>query len=71
MSNSPTKKFRIGFVTANVWANQNGDRTFYTVDLQRTYKDGDELKNTSSFNHADLLNVGRVAARAEAWIAEQ
>ena len=73
MSNSPVKKFRIGFVTASIWKNDGtGDRSFFTVDLQRTYKDGDgELKNTNSMNVSDLLNAARVLTRAEAYIADQ
>ena len=72
MSDKPAKKFRIGSVTATVWANENGDgRKFYSVNVSRSYKDGDEWKNADSFPHGDLLNLGRVAARAENWIAEQ
>lgn len=71
MSDKPVKKFRIGFVTATIWKNQGTERAFYTVDVSRTYKDGDELKNTSSMGHADLLNAVRVLTRAEAWVAEQ
>jgi hypothetical protein len=33
------------------------------------YRDGNETKNTNSFNHDDLLNVAKVSERAEAWIA--
>ena len=66
--NKPVQKFRIGYVCATVWKNDGVERPFYSVDIQRTYKDGEELKNTGSFNHADLMNVIRVAERAEAWI---
>ena len=65
--NKPAAKFRIGYVTATVWQNDE----FYNVTLARTYKDGDDLKETNSFGHADLLNAARVLERAEAWIAEQ
>ena len=73
MSNAPAKKLRIGYVTATVWKNQNGDgKPFYTVEVSRTYKDSDgNLKNTASLGHDDLLNASRVLTRAEAWIAEQ
>ena len=71
MSNQPAKKFRLGYLSATVWRNDGNDRPFYTVDLQRTYKDGDELKNTNAMNHADLLNGARLLQRAEAWISEQ
>ena len=71
MSNAPVNQFRIGFVTANVWENSSGDRTFYNVTLTRTYKDGGEYKQTDSLSQGDLLNCAKVLERAEAWIAEQ
>jgi hypothetical protein len=70
--NAPIKRFRIGFVTASVWKNETADRPFYTVTVQRAYKDekGD-YQNNGNFNHADLLNLSRVVVRAENWIADQ
>lgn len=65
--NQPVAKFRIGFVTAAVF--QNGD--FYNTTISKAYKDGDEWRDGTSFSHGDLLNVSKVAGRAEAWIAEQ
>ena len=68
----PAKKFRIGFVTATVWKNDGTDRPFYSVEVSRTYKDGDDnWQNSSGLNHGDLLNAARVLTRAEAWISEQ
>lgn len=72
MSHQPVKKFRIGYVSATIWENEgNGDRKFYTVDVQRTFKDGDDLRNTSSLNAADLLNAAKLLERSEHWIAQQ
>lgn len=72
MSNQPVKKFRIGFLTATIWKNERNGKDWYSVDVFRTYKDGDdELKNTGSLNHADLLNAACLLTKAEAWIAEQ
>ena len=71
MSNQPAARFQIGFVTANVWANSSGDRTFYNVNVQRTYKDGGEYKQTDSLGHGDLMNAAKALERAEAWIAQQ
>ncbi len=36
--NKPAAKFRLGFVTATVWKNDD----FYNVVLSRSYKDGDD-----------------------------
>ena len=65
--NPPAQRFRIGNVTAAVWRNDSG----FNVTVQRSYKDGDEWKQSASLFHDDLLNAARVLQRAEAWIAEQ
>ena len=65
---APIHKWRIGLVTASVWRNSN---RFYTVTLSRSYKDGDDWKETNGFAHDDLLNVAMVMTRAEAWISAQ
>lgn len=63
----PAHKFRIGNVTATVW--KNGD--YHSVNLSKSYKDGDEWKSTDSLSHGDLLNAAEALKRAEAWISEQ
>jgi hypothetical protein len=64
----PDIKFRIGNVTAAVWQNDKG---FYSVTLQRSYKDGNDWKNTDNLGAGDLLNAAKALERAEAWISEQ
>ena len=71
MSDKPAAKFRIGYVTATVWKNEVNGSAFHNVTVARTYKDGEELKETSSFGHGDLLNAARVLQRAEDWISGQ
>lgn len=65
--NKPMKKFRIGFVSATIW--RNGD--FYNVEVSKSYKEGDEWKDTSSLGHGDVLNAAKALERAERWISEQ
>jgi len=68
MSKSPAYKFRLGLVTATIWDNDG----FYSVDLARSYRDSDgHWQSTTSYAHADLLNVAKCAERAENWIARQ
>ena len=72
MPNKPVAKYRIGYVTATVWKNDNGGTKFYTVNLSRSYKDeGGEWKETDGLGHGDLLNAVLVLTRAEEWIADQ
>ena len=67
-ANQPAAKFRVGFVTATVWLNQE---KFYTTVLSKSYKDGDEYKDTDQLGHGDLMNAVKVLERAEAWISAQ
>lgn len=71
MADAPVKRFRIGNLTASVWKNEGQERAFYTVDIQRSYKDGDEWKNTTSLNASDLLNAAFLLQKANNWIMEQ
>jgi hypothetical protein len=65
--NAPVVKFRLGSVTATVWQN---DKHFNTV-LSKSYKDGDDWKETDQLGHGDLLNAARVLERCEDYIADQ
>jgi hypothetical protein len=65
--NQPAAKFRLGFVTATVW--QNGD--FYNTVLSKTYKEGEEYKDTDQLGTGDLLNAAMLLQRSEQWISEQ
>jgi len=66
--NKPLQKFRVGFVSATIWKNESG---FYSVKLSKTYKDGDDYKDTDNLGHGDLLNAARVLTRAEDFISRQ
>lgn len=68
MSNTPAYKVKLGLITATVWKNEG----FYSVDISRSYKNAlGEWQSTSSYSHADLLNVAKCAERAEIWISRQ
>jgi len=66
--NKPEKDFRIGPVRASVWLNERnveGDTVnFYSVRIEKSYKDGDDWKNTSTFSVEDLPKVALVANEA-------
>jgi hypothetical protein len=66
--NQPDFKVRIGFVSAAAWKNQSG---FYSIKLSRSYKDGDDIKDTDQLGHADLLNGAKCLERIEAMISDQ
>lgn len=66
-NNQPVQRFRIGLISAAVWKNDG----FYSVTLQRSYKENDEWKQTEQLGAGDLLNAAKVLTRCEEWIAEQ
>jgi len=71
MSDKPAMKFKIGFVTATIWKNDNGGNKYYTVNLSRSYKKDDGYENTDQLGQQDLLNAAKVLQRAESWISDQ
>ena len=69
----PVKVFRLLGISASVFANRpfKGSNTpFYKVSLQRTYKDGDEFRTTTSFSRDDLPVADLLIRRAWEFILE-
>lgn len=70
----PVKVIRLRGVSASVFANQgkseDRDITFHKVSVQRSYKDGDEWKQTTSFGRDDLPVVNLVLRRAWEFILD-
>jgi hypothetical protein len=63
----PAAEFHLGYVKATVW--KNGD--FYSTVLSRSYKDGEDWKDTDQLSSGDLMNAVRVLQRAEDYISRQ
>jgi hypothetical protein len=70
----PISVFRLRGITASVFANiaetKNGDVTFHNVSVQRTYKDGDVFKTTSTLGRDDLPIVRLLTDRAWQFILD-
>ena len=66
----PVHEIRFGRIKACIWKNetQNGDR--YSVTLARLYKDGDDWKESSSFDRDDLPLVMKASDQCHSWIFE-
>ncbi len=68
MTNQPKLKLRDGLITATIWENtfqtDDGEKTRLSIDINRSYKDGEEWKETSSYSPTDLLKLARLAERA-------
>ena len=72
MSKSPEATFRIGNCSALVFVNEmDGDdtkRKVRSVNVQKSYKDGDQRKYTSSFGLGELPSAIRVLQLAQQHI---
>ena len=70
--NRPEKTFRCGPITASIWAETktvNGEMVkFYSISIDKAYKNGDEWKHTNSFAAEDLPKVALVANEAYKYI---
>jgi len=64
----PLKSFRArtssGRIEVAVWKNENDGNTNYSVTLRKTYKDGDDYKESKSLLENDLLIVARTVGHA-------
>lgn len=68
MTNKPFMTVRGGSVKVTVWENarHGSDRTFFSFDITRSYRDAnDEWKETSSLTGDDALKAA--ALLQEAW----
>jgi len=73
-SQKPVEVIRFRGISASIFRNtaKSGDRnvTFHKVSLQRTYKDGDDFKTTTSFSRDDLPIAQHVMQRAWEYILD-
>ena len=69
MPQKPVKKIKLGSIQASIWENQGDNgKSWFNVVVIRTYRDGDEYKDTNSFNHSDLPVVSKAMDFAYSWI---
>ena len=70
--NQPIRRFRAPPISASVFQNEASNdtqRVFYTVSLQRTFKDRDgNFQHTCSFRVEDLHKAVLVLERAYAYL---
>src|SRR6185369_4953806 len=70
-SSQPVNKIRHGSVSASIWRQETEKGPMFNVTFQRSYKDGDDWKNSTSFGVKNLLVLGLISARAFEWIGSQ
>ena len=68
MSNKPAHKIRDGLLAVTIWENEHDGKSYYSVDLTRSYKDGDDWKESKSLSAHDLLKAANLINQAYNWI---
>ena len=68
----PASEIRLGRIKASVWANarDDGKGTWYSVQLGRLYREGEEWRTSQTFGRDDLLLVAKVANLAHSRVCE-
>lgn len=71
-SKKPAAKVTLYPITAAVWRNESKEgETFYSVTLERSYRDRDgNWKSSSSFNGDELLLLAKVADLAHTELSK-
>lgn len=73
-STKPVKVFRFRGISASIFENHakndGRDSTFHKVSLQRSYRDGEEWKTSTSFNRDDLPLARLLLEQAWQFILE-
>jgi len=69
--NKPVFVSRFGAVKAVVWLNHTSVGPIHNVTVARTYKDGEDWKESGSFGADDLLTLAKALNAAHSYIYEQ
>jgi hypothetical protein len=69
--NRPVHVVRYGALKVAVWANETSSGIMHNCTVSRSYKDGDDWKETQSFGPDDLLPLAKALDDAHTWIHVQ
>lgn len=71
-NNKPIHRIQLKTIAAAVFANESDEgKTYYNVQFDRSYRDGEQWKHTKSFGRDDLLLLSKIADMAHTWIHQQ
>lgn len=72
MSNvKPAHKIRAGNLEVTIWRNEGEKGPWFSVTPSRSYKQGEDWKQTDSFGLDDLLMLAKLVDMAHTWIMDQ
>lgn len=69
MKNKPAHEIRNGGIKVTIWHNDDQGKPRFSVNVSRSYKAGEEWKQTTSFNKSHLPRLIEALGHAEQWIA--
>jgi hypothetical protein len=69
----PAHKIRSRALAVTIWKNDGDKGPWYSVTPSRSYKQGDQWRESTSFGEDDLLPLAKLLDEAHSWIlrAEQ
>ena len=67
----PVHNIRAGAVELAIWKNDGERGPWYSVSATRSYKQGEEWKQSDSFGQDDLLVLAKLFDMAYSWIWTQ
>jgi hypothetical protein len=67
----PVHKIRAGAVELVIWKNDGEKGPWSSVSAPRSYKQGEEWKQSDRFGQDDLLVLGKLLDMAYSWIWTQ
>lgn len=71
-NNQPVHRIRMGAMSAAIFRNTTAEgQQYFNTSFERSYKDGDNWKNTKSFRKDDLLGLSKLSDQVHTWICEQ
>ena len=70
-SKKPVHTLRDGAIELAIWRNDGDKGPFFSVTHRRSYKQGDEWKDSDSYSEDDLLRLAKMLYEADTWIVCQ
>jgi hypothetical protein len=67
----PAHKIRNGVLQVTIWRNTGEKGNWYSVIPSRSYKQGDDWKESDSLSSDDLLPMAKLLDQADSWITQQ
>jgi hypothetical protein len=69
--NRPVHEIRHRNIRATIWRNDTAKGPMYNVTVSRSYRDGEQWKDSNSFAFDDLMNLAKALYDAHSAISNQ